>query len=123
MVVKQKASKMESTEYLQPAVQPEESSVMNVNERKRKVVTNDTSTKKKPKFKKDLYKQPTVEELNELRETENLFQSNLMRLQIEELLNSVKIKEKYKSLFIKSWFEPFVKQLKIIECNKVFDVS
>ncbi|XP_078530850.1 nucleolar protein 6 [Lissotriton helveticus] len=44
--------------------------------------------------KAELYKPPTNEELNQLKETENLFHSNLLRMQIEELLNEVKLKEK-----------------------------
>ncbi len=36
----------------------------------------------KKKFKNHLYKQPTVEELSDLRETENLFHSNIFRMQV-----------------------------------------
>ncbi|KAG8456873.1 hypothetical protein GDO86_002603 [Hymenochirus boettgeri] len=44
--------------------------------------------------KSELYKPPTNEELNRLKETEQLFHSNLLRMQIEELLEEVKLKEK-----------------------------
>ncbi|XP_067840686.1 nucleolar protein 6 [Heptranchias perlo] len=44
--------------------------------------------------KRELYKPPTNEELNQLKETENLFHSTLLRMQIEELLKEVKLKEK-----------------------------
>ncbi|OCT56411.1 hypothetical protein XELAEV_18000142mg [Xenopus laevis] len=44
--------------------------------------------------KSDLYKPPTNDELNRLKETENLFHTNLLRMQIEELLQEVKLKEK-----------------------------
>uniref|UniRef100_A0A8C5LK55 Nucleolar protein 6 n=1 Tax=Leptobrachium leishanense TaxID=445787 RepID=A0A8C5LK55_9ANUR len=44
--------------------------------------------------KSELYKPPTNEELNRLKETEYLFHSNLLRMQIEELLVEVKLKEK-----------------------------
>ncbi|XP_043934033.1 nucleolar protein 6 isoform X1 [Protopterus annectens] len=44
--------------------------------------------------KSDLYKPPTNEELNQLKETENLFHSSLLRMQIEELLKEVRLKEK-----------------------------
>ncbi|XP_032663829.1 nucleolar protein 6 [Odontomachus brunneus] len=74
---------------------------------KRKKVTDEiteVAPKKKKKFENSLYKQPTVEELNQLRETENLFHSNLFRLQIEEILSEVKLKDKYKVLF-NTWFE------------------
>ncbi|KAI4493829.1 hypothetical protein M0804_002005 [Polistes exclamans] len=75
--------------------------------RKRSVTEElDSVPKKKKKLKNDLYKQPTVEELNQLRETETLFHSNLFRLQIEELLAEVKLKNKYKNLF-DAWFIKF----------------
>ncbi|XP_043670065.1 nucleolar protein 6 [Vespula pensylvanica] len=61
---------------------------------------------KKKKLQNDLYKQPTVEELSQLRETETLFHSNLFRLQIEELLTEVKLRNKYKKLF-DEWFIKF----------------
>lgn len=75
------------------------------------------SDKKKPKLsgakhqnKKlksmKLTKQPTTEELNRLRETENLFNSNFFRLQIEEILKEVTPKLKYAALFQK-WFTEF----------------
>ncbi|KAM5298741.1 nucleolar protein 6 isoform 2-T2 [Ctenodactylus gundi] len=44
----------------------------------------------------ELYKEPTNEELNRLRETEILFHSSLLRLQIEELLKEVRLSEKKK---------------------------
>ncbi|XP_066272586.1 nucleolar protein 6-like [Branchiostoma lanceolatum] len=44
--------------------------------------------------KSDLYKPPTSEEMNELKETENLFQSSLFRMQIEELVSEVTPKNK-----------------------------
>ncbi|KAM5183507.1 nucleolar protein 6 isoform 1-T2 [Callospermophilus lateralis] len=46
--------------------------------------------------KAELYKEPTNEELNRLRETEILFHSSLLRLQVEELLKEVKLSEKKK---------------------------
>ncbi|XP_011835415.1 PREDICTED: nucleolar protein 6 isoform X2 [Mandrillus leucophaeus] len=44
----------------------------------------------------ELYKEPTNEELNHLRETEILFHSSLLRLQVEELLKEVRLSEKKK---------------------------
>ena len=76
----------------------------------------------KKKAKKDLYKQPTVDELNQLRETENLFHSNLFRLQIEELLANTKIKEKHKKSF-DSWFKKFVENVRSIEDSEQIMVS
>ncbi|OXB79791.1 UNVERIFIED_CONTAM: hypothetical protein H355_012851 [Colinus virginianus] len=43
--------------------------------------------------KAELYKPPTSEELNQLKETEDLFHSSLLRMQIEELLKEVTLKE------------------------------
>ncbi|KAM4876616.1 nucleolar protein 6 [Thomomys bottae] len=44
----------------------------------------------------ELYKEPTNEELNRLRETEILFHSSLLRLQVEELIKEVRLSEKKK---------------------------
>uniref|UniRef100_A0A8C2UM31 Nucleolar protein 6 n=1 Tax=Chinchilla lanigera TaxID=34839 RepID=A0A8C2UM31_CHILA len=46
--------------------------------------------------REELYKEPTNEELNRLRETEILFHSSLLRLQVEELLKEVRLSEKKK---------------------------
>ncbi|XP_013102162.2 nucleolar protein 6 [Stomoxys calcitrans] len=59
-------------------------------------------------------KPPTLEEINELKETRNLFHSNLFRLQIKEMLGEVKVKEKvsnYITTFMDQ-FKIFVKTLK-----------
>lgn len=48
-------------------------------------------------------KPPTAEELNKLRETENLFLSNMFRLQIDEMLKEVKPKQATLDK-IKEWF-------------------
>lgn len=86
-------------------------------EKKRKKVTDElagAAPKKKKKFENSLYKQPTVEELSQLRETENLFHSNLFRLQIEEVLNEVRLKDKYKALF-EIWFGKLKAAIESIE--------
>ncbi|XP_061172085.1 nucleolar protein 6-like isoform X1 [Saccostrea echinata] len=44
--------------------------------------------------KKDLYRPPTNEELNQLKETQYLFHSSLFRLQVSELLKEVQVKAK-----------------------------
>lgn len=59
---------------------------------------------KKPMDEK--VKPPTLEEINELKETRNLFHSNLFRLQIKEMLAEVKIKGKYTN-YINNWLERF----------------
>ncbi|XP_050522298.1 nucleolar protein 6 [Daktulosphaira vitifoliae] len=51
-------------------------------------------------------KPPTAEELNKLRETENLFLSNMFRLQIDEMLKEVKPKEPV-LIKINEWFLKF----------------
>ncbi|XP_014489067.1 PREDICTED: nucleolar protein 6 [Dinoponera quadriceps] len=86
-------------------------------EKKRKKVTDEIieiASKKMKKFENSLYKQPTVEELNQFRETENLFHSNLFRFQIEEVLSEVKLKDKYKVLF-NTWFEKLKEAIESID--------
>lgn len=58
------------------------------------------------KLKNDLYKPPTVEELNNLKETENLYNNNLFRLQIEELIAEVNIKNK-RNKELSVWVDTF----------------
>ncbi|KAI5744339.1 hypothetical protein M8J76_001483 [Diaphorina citri] len=63
---------------------------------KRKLQNEDMDTQKaRNKLLKITHKvkAPTAEELTRLRETENLFHSNMFRLQIEEMLKEVKPKE------------------------------
>ncbi|KAG8240268.1 hypothetical protein J437_LFUL015338 [Ladona fulva] len=68
-------------------------------------VTATVAPQKRSKLsKKELLKPPTNEELNQLRETENLFHSNLFRLQIEEMFNEIKIKERHAVIF-QEWFK------------------
>lgn len=93
-------------------------------DKKRRKVTDDTTNimpNKRKKLKSDLYKPPTVEELNQLRETENLFHSNLFRLQIEEMLSEIKIKDKYKRLF-DSWFAKLETTVQSISETEEFEV-
>nr|XP_022330549.1 nucleolar protein 6-like isoform X1 [Crassostrea virginica] len=45
-------------------------------------------------MKRDLYRPPTNDELNQLKETQNLFHSSLFRLQVNELLTEIQLKEK-----------------------------
>lgn len=95
-----------------------------VSGRKRTKVTNDSADillKKKRKLDNDLYKPPTAEELNQLRETENLFHSNLFRLQIDEMLNAVRLKDKYKNLF-DIWFKKFKGTIESIKETEEYEV-
>jgi U3 small nucleolar RNA-associated protein 22 len=72
----------------------------------KKVKYDDITSKTSNKSKNELYKPPTVEELNELKETQNLYNNNLFRLQIEELIKEVKIKNKHRNAF-KMWYQSF----------------
>lgn len=72
---------------------------------------------------KGLYRQPTTGELNRLYETENLFNSNLFRMQIEEILQEVKVSDKVSTKFQK-WFENFKSELlQIPENNNEYDLN
>jgi len=69
------------------------------------------SPAKKRKLKKanelmKLKRPATVEELNRLKETENLFHSNLFRRQIEEMLKEIELKKKF-VVRVNAWFEKF----------------
>ena len=79
-----------------------------------------------------LYKAPTAEELSQLRETENLFHSNLFRMQITELLAEVSLKDderhKYQSVIneviqalksLKEGKERKIKDLSLFEKNSI----
>ncbi|XP_063539795.1 nucleolar protein 6 isoform X2 [Cydia strobilella] len=85
--------------------------------------SKNTEPAKKRLKTKSLYRQPTVNELNRLQETENLFNSNLFRLQIEEILQEVKLKEKTEKK-IQTWFEGLKKHLENIpEDDKEYDLT
>ncbi|CAH2049628.1 unnamed protein product, partial [Iphiclides podalirius] len=86
-------------------------SVLNENG-KRPSETENKEGKKRLRIK-NLYRQPTVRELNRLQETENLFNSNLFRLQIEEVLDEVKRKLQV-SGYIISMFVAYLVQIKRI---------
>ncbi|KAL4720931.1 hypothetical protein ACJJTC_015183 [Scirpophaga incertulas] len=81
----------------------------NTNENGKADENSSKSTGKRLKTK-SLYRQPTVKELNRLQETENLFNSNLFRLQIEEILQEVKVKEKTENKF-QQWYTEFKSHL------------
>ncbi|XP_045501152.1 nucleolar protein 6 [Colias croceus] len=72
---------------------------------------------------RNLYRQPTAKELNRLQETENLFNSNLFRLQIEEILQEVQLKEKTVKRFY-DWFNLLKEYLlSITEDGTEYDLS
>ncbi|XP_013174071.1 PREDICTED: nucleolar protein 6 [Papilio xuthus] len=89
---------------------------------KRPLDTENKDGQKKLRIR-GLYRQPTVEELNRLQETENLFNSNLFRLQIDEILNEVKVKEKTVKRF-QEWFNTLKEHLKTIpEGDTEYDLT
>lgn len=72
---------------------------------------------------KSLYRQPTANEMNRLQETETLFNSNLFRLQVEEVLQEVKVKEKTLKRF-QEWFTSFKTHLLSIPEGEIeYDLS
>ncbi|XP_053405167.1 nucleolar protein 6-like [Mercenaria mercenaria] len=77
-----------------------QASVKTGSKQKRAVAENQSKQSGEPVSKAarlskgDLYKPPTNEELNQLKETENLFHSTLFRMQITELLSEVSLKTK-----------------------------
>ncbi|KAF2885231.1 hypothetical protein ILUMI_20950 [Ignelater luminosus] len=77
------------------------------NKNKRKVHFVDEINPKRSKM--ELLKPPTAEELTNLQETQHLYKSHLFRFQMEEMLKSIRIKQKYKTIF-ETWFDK-VKQV------------
>lgn len=63
-------------------------------------------TKKKKSKHTENVKPPTLEEIKELRDTQNLFHSNLFKLQVKEMLEELQLKSKYTS-YIETWLESF----------------
>lgn len=69
------------------------------------------------KSKNDYAKPPTVQEINQLHETQNLFHSNLFRFQIDEMLKEINVSDKiYKN--IGSWLEKFNENIDNIKSMK-----
>ncbi|KAM4616374.1 nucleolar protein 6 [Polymixia lowei] len=61
----------------------------------------------------DLYKPPTVEELNQLKEAESLFHCSLLKMQMEELLKEVALSERRKQQ-IDSFVQTITKLLQTV---------
>uniref|UniRef100_A0A182JL85 Nucleolar protein 6 n=1 Tax=Anopheles atroparvus TaxID=41427 RepID=A0A182JL85_ANOAO len=70
--------------------------------------------RKRLKAMKELYKPPTVEEINRLKETENYYHSHLFRMQAEEMLKEVRVPVKV-GRFVQVWVEEFKEFLETIE--------
>ncbi|XP_014250307.1 nucleolar protein 6 [Cimex lectularius] len=77
--------------------------------KKRKLEEDKTTTKTSKKQKMNV-KPPTAEELIHLRETENLFQSNLFRLQIEEMIKEVRPRKSERNS-LRNWLNQLTAEL------------
>lgn len=75
---------------------------------KRKLKSKDGSKSKKLKSE-----QMTVEQISELKETEDLYHSNLFRMQVDETLKEVKLRSKERE-FVEKWVVTFRKFLKTL---------
>uniref|UniRef100_A0A182LSW1 Nucleolar protein 6 n=1 Tax=Anopheles culicifacies TaxID=139723 RepID=A0A182LSW1_9DIPT len=83
---------------------------------KRKVMAHhdEEAHRKRVKAMKELYKPPTVEEINRLKETENYYHSNLFRMQTDEMLKEVRVSTKV-GRFVQVWLEEFKDFLRTIK--------
>ncbi|XP_065909651.1 nucleolar protein 6-like [Dysidea avara] len=91
--VKEPAAKRQTQTDLTPAEEPNGLTACDVDEKE----VSDQATPPKTVHvasKVSLYKPPTFEELQNLKETEMLFKSNLLKLQVTELLAEVRPKKK-----------------------------
>ncbi|XP_034025956.1 nucleolar protein 6 [Thalassophryne amazonica] len=70
----------------------------------------------------DLYKAPTVEELNQLKEAESLFHCNLLKMQMEELLKEVALSE-HRKRQIDSFIETVTKLLKTVPYSPKVEIN
>lgn len=92
------------------------------NGRKRRASSPDLEEKKKFRTK-SLYRQPTVGEIARLNETEILYNCNLFRLQIEEILQEVKVNERTRKK-IDLWYILFENYLNnILMSETEYDLS
>ncbi|XP_041957750.1 nucleolar protein 6 [Alosa sapidissima] len=71
---------------------------------------------------KDLYKAPTPEELNQLKETESLFHCSLLKMQMEELLKEVALSDNKKRL-VDSFVLKITELLQSVPESSVVEVS
>ncbi|XP_063610087.1 nucleolar protein 6-like [Penaeus indicus] len=92
---------------------------------KRKMVEQGGGVAKSAKKDKDsgnLYKPPTVDELNTLRETQMLYHSNLFRMQMEEVLGEVSMKAKH-SQQLEKWMDQFSTFIKSLPASSSFQLD
>ncbi|XP_037114528.1 nucleolar protein 6 [Syngnathus acus] len=69
----------------------------------------------------DLYRPPTVEELNQLKEAESLFHCSLLKMQMEELLKEVSLSERRK-LQINAFIETVTKLLRSVPLSPEVEI-
>uniref|UniRef100_A0A1B0CTL3 Nucleolar protein 6 n=1 Tax=Lutzomyia longipalpis TaxID=7200 RepID=A0A1B0CTL3_LUTLO len=73
---------------------------------------------KRKRTKWDLKKAPTAEEINVLKESSNLYHSNLFRMQVEEMLKEIaKVQTKHRN-YIENWLIDFNKFLMALPAGK-----
>uniref|UniRef100_A0A674DQ49 Nucleolar protein 6 n=1 Tax=Salmo trutta TaxID=8032 RepID=A0A674DQ49_SALTR len=70
----------------------------------------------------DLYKPPTADELNQLKEAESLFHCSLLKMQMEELLKEVSLSERRKKL-IDSFVQSVTEQLQTVPQTSEMELS
>ncbi|XP_042176280.1 nucleolar protein 6-like [Oncorhynchus tshawytscha] len=70
----------------------------------------------------DLYKPPTADELNQLKEAESLFHCSLLKMQMEELLKEVSLSERRKQL-IDSFVQSVTEQLQTVPQTSDMELS
>uniref|UniRef100_A0A8C3ASE6 Nucleolar protein 6 n=1 Tax=Cyclopterus lumpus TaxID=8103 RepID=A0A8C3ASE6_CYCLU len=70
----------------------------------------------------DLYRPPTAEELNQLKETESLFHCSLLKMQMEELLKEVALSERRKQQ-IDSFIQAVTKLLQTVPNSSDVELS
>lgn len=70
----------------------------------------------------DLYRPPTAEELNQLKEAESLFHCSLLKMQMEELLKEVALSERRKQQ-IDSFIQTVTKLLQAVPESPVVELS
>ncbi|XP_068242070.1 nucleolar protein 6 isoform X1 [Palaemon carinicauda] len=93
--------------------------------RKRKLSEEEEMPSKEAKLEDEdqsLYKLPTVDELNRLRETQMLFHSNLFRMQMEELLLEVSVKDKHRHK-LNQWLNQFTSFVKSLPQSPAYQLS
>ncbi|ESO86693.1 hypothetical protein LOTGIDRAFT_220490 [Lottia gigantea] len=96
MGIKRQHTEVEHGEDDDNEIEEDEDILANLSAAHQREVTGEPAKKLTKKEREKLYKEPTVEELKQMKETENLFHSNLFRLQISEVLKEVTLKDKHK---------------------------